>query len=196
MKTAFARIPIFGALGGMSGSAIKEASVEMLITLLFSTLPIWFGGIILSSNFYFTNIAANARSTDVFIAIYCKSLFSTVANGELLMYAAATLGPTLYLGFSSFGAKSKPFPWVRPQLVIAILINLSASVLFFMARDKGYAGESIFVYTSLIFYLLSLVLLFPALAYAHEMRTIDPAELQREDQDEFMDGYRKRKERG
>jgi hypothetical protein len=196
VKHLFSTIPIIGALGHIGGAAKKEASIEMILTLLFSTLPIWFGGIILSANYYFGKLTESNRTASEFLAAYRSSLFLTISNGELLMYAAATLGPTLYLGFSSFGKRIKPFPWVRPQLVIAIIINLFASVLFFMARDKGYAGEPVFVYVTIFLYFFSLLLLFPAMAYDHQTRSVDPSEIQREDQDEFMAGYKKRKERG
>ena len=190
------KIPIIGALVNIDRKAKKEASVEMALTLLFSTLPIWFGGAILSINYYFGKLPLVDRSACNFLSTYFSSLYTTISNGELLMYAAATLGPTLYLGFSSFGKRGKTFPWIRPQLVVAIIINLFASVLFFMARDKGYAGEPAFVYVTIILYSLSLILLFPAMAFDHERRAVDPAEIQQEEQEKFISGYRSRTHRG
>jgi hypothetical protein len=196
MRNYFSRIPIIGALAHVGTAAKKEAIVELLLGLIFSTLPIWFGGIILSANDYFTNFQQQDRTLYNFFTAYCNSLFSTISNGELLMYAAATLGPTLYLGFSYFGTKIKPFPWVRPQVVAAIILNLFASVLFFMAREKKYADDPTFVYVTIFLYLLSLLLLFPAMAYDHESRTTDPSGVLHDSQEEFMAGYRVRKTGG
>jgi hypothetical protein len=195
MRHYFSKIPIIGILSHISKTATKEASVDLSLTLIFATLPIWFGGAILTINDYFGKISSADRSMSNFLATYCQAIFKTISNGELLMYAAATLGPTLYLGVSSFGKKGKPFPWIRPQLVAAILINLFASVLFFVARDKGYAGEIAFVYTTIFFYILALILLFPAMAYDQQTRS-DPSEALREGTQEFMTGYRDRRERG
>lgn len=187
-KLKISKIPIIGALANISKKAQIEAFVEMLVTVIFSTLPIWFGGAILTINAYFENL--DKLGTESFLGLYIQYILLSISNGELLMYAAATLGPTLYLGLSSFGKSDKPFPWVRSQLVIAIIINVFATVLFFMARDKGYASQSSFVHFTLMPYFLSLILLFPAMAFEHEKKFGDVREMQQEEQDGFMAGYR------
>ena len=55
-KLKISKIPIIGALANISKKAQIEASVEMLVTVIFSTLPIWFGGAILTINAYFENL--------------------------------------------------------------------------------------------------------------------------------------------
>jgi len=190
VKYRLSKIPIVGSLFEIRASAQREALIEISLSVIFSTLPIWFSSLILSISPYFEANTPEERTVSEFFRIYREEVFTAVSNGELLMYVAAALGPTLYLGLSSFGKKKKPFPWVRPQLVIAILINFVSAVLFFTARDKGYAAEPSFVYASATLYLVSLTLLFPAMAFNQEQEGFNPAEAQQEDQDSFQSGYR------
>jgi hypothetical protein len=176
----------FLSMKSISFAAIKEASVEMIINLIFSTLPIWFGGVIYGCIAFFSN---DYQTTSMFFNHTLNGIFKNISNGELLMYAAATLGPTLYLGLSSFGKHEKPFPWIRPQLIIAILINLFATVIFFFARDKGFASKDTFVLVSAFIYFTSLFLLFPSVAFEHDKKTYNVSKAQREDQDSYIAGY-------
>lgn len=190
LKYRLSKIPIIGSLFEIRASAQREALVEISLSIVFSTLPIWFSSLILSLSPYFEANSPEDRTITEFFRIYRDEVFHAVSNGELLMYVAAALGPTLYLGLSSFGKKKKPFPWVRPQLVIAILINFVSAVLFFTARDKGYAAEPSFVYGSATLYFISLALLFPAMAFNQEQEGFNPTEAQQEDQENFRSGYR------
>jgi len=171
----------------ISNKAKGEAFAEMIINVLFSTLPIWFGGVIYACIAFFSG---SDQTLQGFIIFIWNGLLRNVSNGEFLMYAAATLGPTLYLGLSSFRRKEKPFPWVRPQLIIAILINLFATVLFFFARDKGFAPNQPFVFFTTVIYIFCLVLLFPSMAFNHDRRPVMVNDAQTEEQNNFISGYR------
>ncbi len=187
MTYLFSRIPIVGALSNISLKAQCEALVELCITVIFSTLPIWFASLIVGVDSY----ALKEGDKPNFITLYLEVLKSNISNGELFMYVAAVLGPTLYLGLTSFGKRGKPFPWVRPQLVIAVLINFIATAIFFNSRGNGYAESDMIIYLSIVFYFLSLLILFPSMAFDHESREIDPREAQRDGEDEFAEAYRK-----
>lgn len=187
IKYFFSKIPIIGALVNISIPAQFEALVELIITVLFSTLPIWLGGAIFSIDFYFNEGKPN---NEINFETYKGFFFSSIENGELLMYAAATLGPTLYLGLSSFGKRGKPFQWVRPQLILAILVNIFASVLFFNARANDYTTMPEFIEFTFILYAFSLILLFPAMAFEHEKKKADVVDAQQEDQNDYINGYR------
>jgi hypothetical protein len=191
VKYYFSKIPIIGSLASIGWSAQKEALIEMSLTVLFATLPIWFGASIIAVNKYFALEGTGTGTARIFTSLYAACVLSAVSNGELLMYTAALLGPTLYIGLSSFGRKGKPFPWIRPQLIFAVLLNLFATALFFMSREFGYAEEPLFVFFSLIFYLTSIILLFPAMAYEHDVTRATMGKIQRDDQDEFLDNYRR-----
>jgi hypothetical protein len=184
------RIPIIGVLFIVNVRAKQEALIQLIMTVMFATLPIWFGGIIAAIDNFFT-VKDGERSVCEFISMYSCSLFSSISNGELLMYSAALLGPTLYLGFDSLRDKERtPFPWLRSQLLVAIFITLFATVIFFGARDKGYTGEPIFIWGTIVLYALALIILLPAMAYEHHKRFIVPTEYQQKEQEKFMEGYR------
>lgn len=193
-RVFFSRVPIVGVLAHTSMPAIIEAIVEMSLSVVFSTLPIWFAGALFALPQFFDSVPFDKRGFDTFLPIYLDAVVKTIANGELLMYVTASLGPTLYIGLSSFGKKGKPFPWVRPQLIVAVLINLFATALFFVARDKGFASETALIMFSALLYLTSLLLLFPAMAYEHDRARFEPSEVQREEQDEFANGYRRHRD--
>jgi hypothetical protein len=188
----FCRIPIIGNLARTSYKAIKEAAIEMVLSLIFSTLPIWFGGLRVASNKYYELLAlpVNLRPNNInFLSVYYKAIIQAVSNAELLMYSAALLGPTLYLAFKAFGQKSKPFPWVRPQIVVAVILNFIASDLFFASRENHYSANPSFIFATICFYLFSLIILFPAMAYEHDRALLDPSEEQREQQEAYQQGY-------
>lgn len=191
LNNLFVQIPIIGILGKVSKKAIKESLVEMFLTISFSTLPIWFGSLILTIDRYFGSTLPELRSMSCFLDSYWQFLIKSLSNGELLMYTAAILGPTLYLGLSTFGKDKaeQPFPWIRPQLYISVMINLIAGVLFYMSRDKGYTGDTAFIGFSLVPYLLSLALLFAAITFEHEKRIADLPDAQREEEDAFITAY-------
>lgn len=193
LKGAFAKIPIFGELTKTSFKAQKEATIEMLLTLIFSTLPIWFGGLRVAANKYFSPPAvaeSTEKVTDIsFLSLYWEALIKGVSNGELLMYSAALLGPTLYLAFASFARKKPPFPWVRPQVISAVLINFIAAQLFFASRENNYSDSPDFIAATLCLYAITLFMLFPAMAYAQDRMTFDSSEVQREEQKDYQQGY-------
>lgn len=190
----FCRIPIVGNLAKTNAKAQQEATIEMLLTLIFSTLPIWFGGLRGASNKYFNlvNDPKNINKADIsFLNIYWDEMVVAVSNGELLMYSAALLGPTLYLAFSSFAKRRKPFPWVRPQIVLAVLLNFIGAELFFAARENSYSSSPSFIFATLCFYGFALILLFPAMAYEHDRSTLDLPGVQRDEQNAYQDAYKK-----
>jgi drug/metabolite transporter (DMT)-like permease len=121
--------------------------------------------------------------------LYSDSIVKSVSNGELLMYAAATLGPTFYLAFKFMKTKKKPFPWVRPQLLIAFIISLTSATLFFTSRDYGFASEESFIFLTSVIYVLTLTLLFPSMAFERE-EVRKPEEATRKSEVNFMAGYK------
>ena len=173
---------------GISAIAIREAMVELLINMLFSTLPIWVGALLYTCISFFPSVD---KSWPILGSQMLVGLVKNISSGELLMYAAATLGPTLYIGLSSFGHKEKRFPWVRPQLILAILINIFATVLFFVSRDKGFASSEDFIIFTAIIYFSCLFLLFPSMAFEHDKKIAMYSDVQTEEQDSFSEGYRR-----
>ncbi len=195
----FGKIPVLGSLVSISAKAQREASTELLLTLIFSSMPIWFSGGIVAANRYFLFAQKSPEILTEplgFFGLYWEATIEAISNGELLMYSAATLGPTLYLAFQTLIKKSrKPFPWVRPQIIIAVLLNIIGSGLFLVAREYKYTTVPEFIFCTALIYATSLALLFPAMAFNHDAQA-DPADMQRTDQKTFQDGYRSRMSRG
>ncbi|MDG5469666.1 hypothetical protein P9J64_15190 [Deltaproteobacteria bacterium IMCC39524] len=189
----FSRVPIIGNLTKTSFKAQKEATIEMVLTLIFSTLPIWFSGLRVASNKYYKllDLPEKNRPAEInFLEIYWSAIIDAISNAELLMYSAALLGPTLYLAFKSFIQKREPFPWVRPQIIFAVLINFIAADLFFASRENHYSAEPSFLIVTLCFYSASLLILFPAMAYEHDRILLDPSREQRTEQKSYQRSYK------
>jgi len=183
IKRRLSRIPIFGALFDIDPKAILEAFVELTIGVVFSTLPIWFGAVIFAGDKIF-----DPDQNTGFWCLYSSYFVKSISNGELLMYAAATLGPTLYLGLKFLKTKNPPFPWIRPQFFIAIILSSFATVFFFLARDHGYANNLSFVVLSASIYLFALMLLFPSMAFDQE-NTRNPEKELKKSEVNFLEGY-------
>lgn len=171
-------------------SAKHEASVELFLSVLFSTLPIWFGSLITATD----KVHKVSAGGNGFFLTYWNEIVSTISNGELFFFVTAALGPTLYIGLTSFGKKAKPYPWIRPQFIVVFLINLFATVLFFQSRAGGYASSPSLILTSFVLYLIALALLYPAMVYDHATRPFDPASEQKKQDDDFTGGYTKHRE--
>ena len=183
-------IPIWGSLAIINGRAQLEAFYELLLTVVFSTLPIWFFSLLSAVNQYSAS-SLDERSISLFFDLYMVSMRKTISNAELFIYVTSTLGPTLYLGLSSFGRSGKPFPWVRIQLVSAILISFIATGLFITVRNTESTSDSFLIGLSILLYIFALLLLFPAMALGHEGRLINPAEYQSTELDNFQHDYSK-----
>lgn len=179
--------PLPRILKRLPQEAQREAGIELFLSVLFSTLPIWFGSLINAID----QVHKTPTTKDGFLITYWNEIVQTVSNGELFFFVTAALGPTLYIGLSSFGKKAKPYPWIRPQLIVVILVNLFATVLFFQSRAGGYANSSSLILTSFFLYLVALALLYPAMVYDHAMRPFDPASEQQRQDDDFTGGYTK-----
>ena len=114
---------------------------------------------------------------------YLKNWANVVSSCILGLYYLYTLGPILYLVFSSHFTEVKPFPTERALILTSVLISFFATVMFFISRFKGYAFDKNFVLLTLLIYMLSLSLLYPVLAFKHQ-QSIDPTKSQKEEQDD------------
>lgn len=177
-------------LKNISRKARKEAIIEMLFSVIFSTLPIWFSGIIVGIKSFFKGEILSLNS--LIISIFTSTI-STISNGELLMYAAATLGPTLYIGLTSIFQSEKPFPGIRMQFLLAILINFFGTVMFFESRADGFTKNILFIILTTSVYLFSLYLLYPSIAFDKVQKYPNASEAQKADTDSYISEYREHK---
>lgn len=93
-KYAFSRalrlVPFCGKFHLCSRNDFKEAGIELLITTVVSSMPLWLlpllGPVILNTNVGFT-----------------EQLFETITGGELLVFCAALAGPLIYVISRRYG---------------------------------------------------------------------------------------------
>lgn len=182
------KIPIWGVLLTTDRSAQLEALYELVLTVIFSTMPIWLLGLLSAIQTY-VSIDDSQRSLDYFWDAYLSSMRGAISNAEMLMYVAAMLGPTFYLGLSSFRQGQAPYPWVRLQIIVAVLTGLIATALFIVFRDTERTDDPFIVSSSLILYAFSLAILFPTMAQNHARYGYFPAAEQSRQTDEFTREY-------
>ncbi len=182
--------PIWGTLLTTSRSAQIEALFELALSVIFSTMPIWLLGLLNATQEY-VSLDQSIRSLGQFWCLYLSAMRDTISNAELLMYVTAILGPTFYLGLSSYREGQVPYPWVRLQIIVAVLMGFLATALFIVFRDTDGTGDPFIVSSSLFLYILSLMILFPTVALNHAKFDYSVATEQSRQTGDFTNEYEK-----
>lgn len=165
--TVWRKIPFVGELGECSRKDVGHAFIEVVVTALFSTLPLWllplFGHFMFKSN---ANMLANT--------------YALAKDGELFLYAAACLGPLMFIIARRYGeirrqntwpSLSIQFPYGMWFLFSILGIGIFCGLAFGILRLPGVQGiknlvdPSNTIKVSFFCYLFSLFLLFVASAY-------------------------------
>lgn len=122
MRNIISQIPFFG---GMAMARVRDhwgAMVELVPNLLFSTVPIWLGAILMLAD------ESNEKN-------WFQLLMANLQNGELYIYSTALLGPLYYFIFTEYAGVNK-FPNGRSLIIGSSLISLCA-VAYFSALKTG-----------------------------------------------------------
>lgn len=125
-KILFNRIPILGALNMSKFSNHKDAAVELLCTLFMSLAPVilWFVVWIMSQD----------GGTKPLFVYFAKQIMQ---NGELIIYSATLLAPTLYM-VNRNRDKDKENQNLFPSRIsfnyLLIMFTALASVIFVIQR--------------------------------------------------------------
>src|SRR5919106_5043011 len=113
-------LPFVNDLIAARGRDHLEALKEVLLNVLLSTMPIWFGAFLMmtqpTSGSYLDNLDINLRS------------------GELYLYSTALLAPLYYFIFLEYGGGST-FPEKRLFMLIGLLIFLVATAFFTLRKS-------------------------------------------------------------
>jgi hypothetical protein len=122
---------------------------EWLFNVIFASMPIWLGAIILWAHGEVTHSKKD----------WADSLLGTMARGELLLFCATFLAPAFWMvSFDRDGAKHFPYRtlWVAALLVVWVV----ASSVFGVWRSAAYVDEtySVIVYFSIGLALLAVLL--------------------------------------
>lgn len=188
-------IPIWGVLLTTDRAAQLEAVYELALTVIFSTMPIWLFGLLNAVEAYVL-LDDTERTFWQFWDAYISSMREAISNAEMLMYVAAMLGPTFYLGLSSYRQGQAPYPWVRLQIIVAVLTGLIATALFIVFRDTEDTNDPFMISSSLFLYVFSLSILFPTMALNHARYGYFPAAEQSRQTDQFAQGYEEHRAEG
>ena len=86
VRRYFSLLPVFGRLIDCSTEQLSSALQEVVLTILFATIPVWF--IPMISWFIFTDP---------------PNYFSFIKTGELFIYSAAFAGPLVYIISKRYG---------------------------------------------------------------------------------------------
>lgn len=186
-RDQMARFPVFGVLADVGRPARRESMIEIGVTVLFATLPIWFGIIIGLGIQYW---APNSGFTDGYSGqpAILKALYSQIDRGELFMYAAALTGPVLYEAFRHERQNLPPFPSAGVQMTIWIVVIVVATGLFLTGRLLSFTNLPSYIWCSIALYAIGVVLLIPLKAFSHSHGP-SLQDQQRREERSFMDGY-------
>lgn len=175
IRDAVRHLPIFGALVDVRLKDHREASLEVIPSLILSTVPIWFGAFILLT---WKDIKGG----------WWELMYENVQSGEFCLYATATLGPLYYFVFKDYTAAPK-FPSGRSFMIIASIILLLSGGLFAAQRAEGLLGKTEFLDHRFIFtvswagYVVAIVIVYVAHVYRNYLEGGAASLLNRDTQD-------------
>jgi hypothetical protein len=187
-------VPFFSPLIRLKPTSHKKAVKEVSISALLSTLPIWLGGLL-------TGMLAKAKCPqDGFFSNAATGMKEFVSQGELYMLAVATLAPIFYLtaslqngptkpSGSGFDSRMWPFPQLDSHRFFVALFITVASVVFFYMRSEHVANTNYVVSVSLVFYALSLLVIYAASANSEERTSFQGFPESAKDEEDFIADY-------
>ena len=130
-------IPLVGPVCDTTLSDHKEAFIEVLISVVLSTTPIWLGSLLL--------LAYKGKS-----ATFLEYLNQNVRDGEILLLCSALISPLVYFVFVQ--RKGMPsFPAARSLMLVVLFILLVSCALFAFQRADSLLGTGVGVDNDLIF---------------------------------------------
>lgn len=149
----------------------KEAFIELIISLIVSTMPIW--GLYI------------AMSIDKSIFFDLDRFYSIVKNGELFIYSATMLAPILYLLIKK-REHEKEF-YAKPFFIIfVVVITVIATITISMQRMRQVIISDSAVIGSLWLFGISIFILYVALVI-HNSLMPDPTAVMRDGEKSFLD---------
>ncbi|MBN8244777.1 hypothetical protein JF546_17320 [Nitratireductor aquimarinus] len=135
------KVPIYGQLLNSSWTSVKASLHDLLITTLFSLLPLWFYPTIVKFGFG---------------TPFWATVKSFVNGGELFIYSAALVGPLIYAITKKYGEErnqegdepdgvfpkipSIQFPYGVWFVLISILVCCFAAIFFGIMRANTEAN--------------------------------------------------------
>ena len=181
IKYIVLKIPIYGQLINSSKESFGVASRELILTTVFSLLPIWLYPIVVRVGFG---------------QPFWSTLISFITSGEFFIYSAALLGPLIYATTRTYGEESVnpngeeqhnkrgfprikaiQFPYGLGFVLIPILVCCFAAIFFGIMRADA-AGmlpvpldQKMLVVVSCILYMFTLSCVFCVTVYRENLES-------------------------
>lgn len=169
-------IPLLGGLVDCNLRDHWKAIQQTFITIVFSTLPIWLGALIILSG-----------GEDISFVKYLEVIKSSINRGELFTYCVTLLAPIFWLALTD-APGGRNFPNKLAHIVLITLINAVCAVFFsrFASGQKVNLTLSYGLSVSLFF--ASNVLLYLGTLYHTNIIKDGPAEFKRQEEN-FVESY-------
>lgn len=175
------KLPLFSGLADCRLSDHAEAIKEFGINFIFSTAPIWLGGLIIFSL---------DKSSEKSISEFLNTMITTVQRGELFMYSTAMVAPIVYVALKP--EKGMPiFPGQMSHVVFIIIVGIISAAFFAIQRTGVWIDIKFTFSLSVFLYFLSLLLLYLTTVYRN-YRLTGALDVTRGQTDEFVDEFNRR----
>lgn len=178
LKKLLRKLPLLGGLADCRWKDHTEASKEFALNFVFSTAPIWLGGLIIFS--------LDKKDNKSFIT----SIAITMDSGELFMYAAAMVAPIIYMALKPEKG-SRNFPGQLSHISLIAIIAIISAAFFALHRARVLVDENFVFSLSIALYIISLVLLYLATVYRNN-RLEGAPDIVREQTAEFVEEFNRR----
>jgi hypothetical protein len=176
MKKLFKRIPIISGLSNCSAGDHWEALQEVLITVIFATIPIWL-------IFFIISLTRQEADPDLF-----TNLSGHVNNGELFIYSVSIIAPVMYIALKD-PPGAKEFPSRLSHIIIIFVVAILSSAGFAVQKSILLSNTKFAIDVSLTLFSISIFILYIATVYKH-MRLLGPDDFKKMESN-FSEQYKK-----
>ena len=178
LKTLVRITPLISGLVSSRWRDHLAACRELIITLLFTTIPLWAGGWV---NFLRTEgISCDTQN-------YLSYIQFGFDNGDLFLFSCSILAPIVYIAICEpFG--SKEFPSKTSHTTCVILIVVLSTIAFGLRRAGLVLNQAIISKTSASLFIAASFLLYITLVYKSRITPDRPDEI-KNDEREFANRY-------
>ena len=173
--------PILGGLIVCDGRDHWNALGQMTVLFVLSTMPIWLGTLIVYATGVFTGYLGAG------LAVH-----STIARGELFMYATAFLAPVFWIALTDRPGQDR-FPSKLSHIVVMVVILVIAAVFFGLETAGNKLNQKFTLGLANITFVASSALLYLGILYHEHRDRRDAANKMKQDEQDFTAKFREHK---
>ena len=180
LECVLRKMPFLSGLPDCTKEDHKDASRQMMWTLLGSTLPIWLGTFVVF-------ILKDAPSGNIL-----EAFMFNISGGELFIYSTSALAPVFYMALyerPGIGA----FPSKTGHIITVVLFLVISSSVFALLRSGVELRQQYLLDFSLLIYVISVILLYLATVYHSARHSMSPSRTMRSQEQDFTERLRTRR---